>query len=105
MKKERTETVGSIALDLQKKDTHAIDVREQGAAMTAPYIDELLKTLTQAKQEVPDDNFFIVVLTKRERLLINVVRNYFFYRRTCPTPNYDQAVYQYVKEDDELKLL
>ena len=35
----------------------------------------------------------------------NVVRNYFFYRSSCPTPDYDQAVYYYTKGSDELNFL
>lgn len=104
MIEERTQTVGKIATDLQQQDTHAIEVREQGQEMTSSYLDELLKVLAEGKQKQQGD-FFIVVLTKREKLLVNVIRNYFFYRHTCPTPDYDQAVYHYVKNDDELALL
>ena len=35
----------------------------------------------------------------------NVLRGYFFARRSCPTPDYDQAVYRYRKDGDELEFL
>jgi hypothetical protein len=39
-------------------------------------------------------NFYIVVITKKEKLMKNVLRNYFLHRATCPTPQYDEAVYK-----------
>jgi hypothetical protein len=35
----------------------------------------------------------------------NVLRNYFGFRRSCPTPDYDQAVYKYSQKDDEVSFL
>jgi len=35
----------------------------------------------------------------------NVIRNYFYGRRSCPTPNYDQVVYKYHFKDDNLEFL
>jgi hypothetical protein len=35
----------------------------------------------------------------------NVFRNYFFARRSCPTPDYDQAVYSYSITDDSITYL
>lgn len=101
---DKRETVGKIATDLISKAPETLDAREQGQEMTGTYLSELFKTLQDGKDNVKGD-FFIVVLTKRERALLNVIRNYFFYRHTCPTPDYDQAVYHYTKADDELNLL
>jgi len=41
--------------------------------------------------------FYVVVITKKERLLQNVIRPYYLYRQSCPTPEYDQTVYQVTK--------
>ena len=35
----------------------------------------------------------------------NVIRNYFFHRSTCPTPEWDQVVYYYKRADDALNFL
>ena len=45
-----------------------------------------------------DGNFFIIVITKKERLMENVLRNYFFGRQTCPAPDYDQTIYKYHRD-------
>lgn len=100
----RDKTAGQIATELVEKDLVTTCAQEQGQEMTRTYIDELLKTLQDGKSKLKTD-FFVVVLTKREKLLTNVIRNYFLYRSTCPTPNYDQAVYHYTQKDDSLVLL
>ncbi len=50
-------------------------------------------------------DFYVVVSTKKERLLPNVLRNYFFTRFSCPSPEYDQTVYRYHRADDALEFL
>ena len=44
-------------------------------------------------------------LTKKEKLLNNVLRNYFFPTQACPTPTWDQAIYHYHSADDRLEFL
>jgi hypothetical protein len=48
--------------------------------------------------------FYVVVLLKKERLLQNVIRPYYLYRQSCPTPEYDQTVYK-VTENNNLEYL
>ena len=52
-----------------------------------------------------DGDFFVVVLFKKERLLRNVIRQYFFTRESCPTPSFDQIVYKYFRTDSKLDFL
>jgi len=88
-------TVGKAAVALQERagnDVHPII--DQTKAQLSEYYDNLIKCVNENKSKVPD-NFYIVVITKKEKLLNNVIRNYFFSRMTCPTPDYDQAVYFY----------
>lgn len=78
-------------------------------------VDQMEESLTDYEKNVRDcaerglkhynGDFFIVVLTKKERLLENVVRNYFLHRTSCPTPEFDQTVYQYIYKQDALKYL
>jgi len=103
---EKRETVGKAAYDLllkENKPTHTpIDqMREQ----LEHYEENIFICLERSKKDFPDDDFYIVVLVKRERLLPNVFRRYFFGRLTCPTPNYDQVVYKYHKKDDRIEFL
>jgi hypothetical protein len=103
MKPKKT-TVGKLATDLKQKTLEERSVVELERAMHKDYIDELLKTHAEAKKTMFGD-FFITVLTKKERLLDNVLRNYFFARESCPTPDYDQSVYHYKKADDRIEFL
>ena len=52
-----------------------------------------------------DGPFFIVVLTKKERLLDNVVRRYFIDRLTCPLPEYDQTVFRVIPGSDAIEYI
>lgn len=98
------ETVGKIATDLQQIEAPTRDPIELQREMQKGYLDELLST-TQTGKKLYTGDFFVVVLTKKERLLPNVLRNYFLHRKTCPTPTYDQAVYHFIASEDELRFL
>lgn len=100
----KRETVGKIATDLMQKEPETTCPDELANEMTKPYMDELFKTVEDGKDKIAGD-FFAIVLTKRERLLQNVIRNYFFYRQSCPTPEHDQAVYRYNRKDDSVDFL
>jgi len=98
------DTVGKIASDLMQKEADDATALELSRGMTKDYMDNLFDVIADGKNAY-DEDFFVVVLTKRERVLANVVRNFFFYRKSCPTPNYDQAVYSYTKNDDCVDLV
>ncbi len=87
-------TVGSQAYDLMQKEPESRDPIEIEQAMQEDYVDELITcALTFAKKYIGD--FYVVVITKNEKLLPNVFRNYFAARVSCPTPDYDQSVFKY----------
>jgi len=99
------ETVGKIATDLKKNEadnTHS--PTEQMREQLTEYDANIHLCLEEGKNEKLGD-FFVVVLTKKERVLDNVLRNYFFHRYTCPTPEWDQAVYKYHRAGDHLEFL
>jgi hypothetical protein len=50
-------------------------------------------------------SFYVLVVTKREQLMQNVLRNYFFARTSCPSPDWDQTVYKYHYDDDAIEFL
>ena len=105
MNEDKRDTVGAISsalLEHQIHDDHSAD--EQMREQLTDYeknielcVDSGLKTYTH--------NFYVVVLTKKERLMQNVIRNYFFHRSTCPTPEYDQIVYQFMRSAHTLEFL
>lgn len=98
-------TVGKLSQELivkQQHDTHSAE--EQMREQLSDYEKSVVECVDTNKKTYPGD-FFVSVLTKRERLLTNVMRNYFFARYTCPTPEWDQAVYRYDRDDDAIELL
>jgi hypothetical protein len=103
MKKTR-DTVGKISQDLLGKTPDTRSPIELQKVMTENYLKELIECYNQARHFYAED-FFIVVLTKKEKLMPNVLRNYFFARATCPTPDYDQAVYRYNAKHDDIEFI
>lgn len=97
------ETVGKISTDLQAKDDgYQISAIDQQRAMTEDYMKNLFEAVDRGYKKYKGD-FFIHVETKREKLLENVLRNYFIIRETCPTPNYDQTVFRYHREKGDIQ--
>jgi len=93
-------TIGQLSSELKQhesQNTHS--AHEQMQEMLTDYDRNLWDTIDEAKKKHVGD-FFVVVVTKKERLMNNVVRNYFFARSTCPTPEWDQTVYHYHFKDD-----
>jgi hypothetical protein len=102
----KRETVGKIATDLLTKQPETQDPIELERAMHRDYERNITECIERGRKDFFDaKQFYIVVDTKKERLLNNVIRNYFYIRRSCPTPNYDQTVYQYTVSDDRITFL
>lgn len=104
-KKKERPSVGTISADLMQKDPGNHTVAEQGKEQLKDYIPNLIEATNKGKRDLPKQDFYIVVLTKRERLMQNVFRHYFFVRMSCPTPDYDQAVYHYSALKDEVEFI
>ena len=98
------ETVGKISLDLLNKTPITQDPIEIERAMHGEYLKNILNCISDASNAFSNDTF-IVVITKKEPLMPNVLRNYFLSRSSCPTPDYDQTVYHYKKDSDNIALL
>lgn len=103
--KPSRDTVGKLSLDLLKNaDGYEVSPQDIQKEVHKDYIDNLLECYNTHKNIFPGD-FYIVIITKKERLMKNVLRNYFFARASCPTTDYDQAVYRYNKKDNEIEFL
>ncbi len=92
-------TVGKVSSDLLSQQTHAISPIEQMQENLTDYEQNIWECIHRCKKDFPAD-FFVVVITKNERLMPNVFRNFFYGRLSCPTPDYDQTVYKYSANDD-----
>ena len=100
-----SETVGKVSSDLIIKsydNTHSAE--DQMREQLTDYDMHLYDCAEKCKQSFSGDSY-IVVITKKERLMQNVIRNYFTGRQTCPTPEWDQVVYQYRRSSDDIIFL
>lgn len=102
----RKDTVGKLSWDLLVKDTQPVDFspEEQMREQLEDWDKNIYYTVEEGKKVYQGD-FFIVVETKKEPKMHNVLRNYFFFRQTCPTPTYDNTVYKYNYDDDNIEFL
>ena len=100
------ETVGKLSSDLLAKqvdDTHS--AHEQMLEQLSEYEKNIEICVENSKKDYPVGDFYVVVINKKERLLANVLRNYFYGRYSCPTPDWDQIVYKFHRKDEQLEFL
>lgn len=98
------ETVGKISQDLSLKAPETRSPIEQMRESLTDYDKNIWECVERGKKDMQGD-FFIEVITKQEPLMPNVIRNYFSFRHSCPTPNYDQAVYKFTLKNDQIFFL
>lgn len=94
---EKKKKVGAASLELSAKAPESRDPIELQREMMKDYCDEVIKCAMHGKQYYKG-TFYVVVITKKERLMHNVLRSYYLHRKTCPTPDWDQAVYKFENE-------
>ncbi len=99
------DTVGKLSYELLRGDDYADhSVGEQMSEQLKDYESNIYQCVDRGKADYTGD-FYIVVITKRERLMPNVMRQYFFHRLSCPTPDYDQTLYKYNRKDDQIEFV
>lgn len=116
----RKKTVGKLVSELSLKTPDSLDPIEIQRATEQEYINELIWCVKHAlKKETCRDacpahcderialhgDFFVEALVKKEKILVNTFRNFFIPRTTCPTPCYDQTVYRYDAQKEEIEFL
>lgn len=108
----RKENIGKIATELQEKSdlqSDSIELQREihkGSNSKKTFEEELMTTVKRGMDDPKiDGNFFVVVLNKKERLLQNIVRQYFFYRQSCPSPDFDQTVYRVYRKSGKVQYL
>jgi len=99
------ETVGKISWDLlSRAEVPDHSAEEQMNEQLSTFEDDMLCCIERGKK-LFEGNFYIVVETKKEPKMRNVIRNYFIPRFSCPTPQYDNAVYKYHRSSEHLEFL
>ncbi len=111
--KKNSTTVGKAAVDLalstssDSYDRNEIE-REvhKGSNSEKSYEEEIWDTISQGKKDPSiSGDFYVIVVLKKERHLANVLRQFFFSRQSCPTPEYDQTVYKYIAAEEKIEYL
>jgi len=100
----KRKNVGELSLELSKKEPAKHTAIDQMREQLKDY-EKNIHECVKSNLGKFDGDFYVVCLTKKERLMQNVLRGYFFARQSCPTPDYDQAVYRYVRADNRLDFL
>lgn len=100
----KRDTVGKISSELIQKMPESQDPIELERAMHENYERHIFDCVDRGTKEFFGD-FYVIVITKRERLMNNVIRDYFFPRQSCPTPDWDQVVYRYHRTAEILEFL
>jgi len=103
-KKKKKKTLGEVSLELLRKEEKFIP-HEQAEWQLEKYENEINIAINKGLKKFPNKDFYITVLTFKDRLLKNVIRNYFITRESCPTPTYDQTVYKYHYKDKKIEFL
>lgn len=117
----KKQTVGKIASELLQKTPETFNSIEIQRATEQEYLDNLIWCVNHARKKVDcstieghdvckdrtafEKDFYISVLLKKEKLLENVLRNYFVPTIDCPTPFFDQTVYRYNHEKEDVEYL
>lgn len=95
------ETVGKISSDLIVKAPETTSPIEQMRESLSEYEQNIWECIDRCKKDFLGD-FYITVITKNEKLMPNVFRNYFYGRLSCPTPDWDQTVYKYKRKGNQV---
>ncbi len=99
------QTVGALSQELLAKDPETTDAVElQREMQYSTFEEEFYTALDRAKKKYASD-FYIVILNQRFRIFSNVIRTYFVDRLSCPTPDYDQAVYRFERKSERIEFL
>jgi len=97
-------TVGAVSTELMQKDDSTHTAIDQMRESLVDYEKNIFEAIERAKKDLTGD-FYVCVETKKERLMPNVIRNYFFYRQTCPTPTYDQTLYRFNRTEEKIEFM
>jgi hypothetical protein len=108
-KPEEYKTVGEASLALRQKDEqiNPIDLQREilKGNTNEDSFENNVRDAVKRGASMFEGDFYVVVLNKKERLMVNVVRMYFIPRESCPTPEFDQTVYKYHARDHRLEYL
>ena len=104
-KGEKRKTIGEISNDLLTQTPETQDAVElQQEIQGDTYEKGFLECMNRAMAKYNQD-FYIVTVNQRFRLLSNVTRTFFIDRLSCPTPEFDQNVYRVDRKTGQIEYL
>ena len=103
--KIKKKTVGQQYIEEAWKAPDTRDPIELQRSMQEKYLENLRDCTLKFRKDNPNTDFFVVVLTKQERLMEKMFRFYYLARYSCPTPEYDQSVYHYKHKDESIEFV
>jgi hypothetical protein len=105
---DKRKTVGQIVSELlinESTETSFPTPAEANEEKFRKFEQALLLCIERGKK-LFDGDFYIDVASKKERSLQGkAYRDYFIPKGACPTPQYDQTVYRYYRNDDRVEFL
>ncbi len=105
MKDAKRKTVGALSSELLLKPDNKQGVVDTQMEMHKQYLPNIENLVNSKDCEDWKDPFYVVVLTRRERSMVNVIRHHFIARKTLPTPQYDQDTWKYHPSSGKLEYL
>lgn len=121
LKRTERKTAGALYTEISNDIFEPVSAIDLQRGMQSNYLEQLELSVKHAKKQYDcsqlpghqhchkypafEGDFYIVVTTKREKLMDSVLRNSFLERQSCPTPQFDQAVYKYNSKDDLIQFL
>jgi hypothetical protein len=97
-------TVGALSLQSQSAQNQS-DTWETTHEREREIMRNMTDFVAKKKIEHRQSDFYIMLLSRKEKLLANVVRDRLYCLRACPMPNYNQSLWKYHWKDDRLEFM
>lgn len=99
------ETVGKVSQSLLAKADTKQGIVDTERAVNKDYFDHCKECVERKPHSEWKEPWFLITVNKKERLLENVIRRYFFGRKSLPSPEYDQTVWHYHPSSGNMEFL
>lgn len=99
----KRKTVGQEAYDRLLAPDESQGIIDTQREVHKSYLKEINNTIDKHKDWTTP--YYVVVIAKKERLMENVIRQYFMARRTLPTPQWDQTVWRFDPKSGDLRFV
>jgi len=96
-----TSPVGKASYDLLQKPPEKINVIDMQREMQKTVLHEIEDIIEKHTNYA--DEYYIVYMLLRDRVMTNVIKQKFIVRKTRPSPDYDCSLFSYDNRKNELK--